>query len=242
MPNINKLTLLERCEQRFFERMQQRMGSNANAVEWVSYHIPKTAGTSFRVALQQAFGDDSFFGVYESSGANELSLGQQIWLPPKRSVIHGHFRPHSRHKNLFRNAKRITWLRDPIKRMWSQLNHTLDVKNNDKVFDFVNSRCLKHGITDREAIFKTLLKIPESKRFFNVYERDYSNFSRQFFHFVGNTDCYAEDLQRLSEFMRKPLTTQALNSSKNKQPAPQLNDKERAYFSEEYRIFERLTG
>ncbi|PYE32844.1 hypothetical protein DFP83_105152 [Idiomarina fontislapidosi] len=240
MDNVNKLSWREKMERALAERTRRRILANAARVNWVSYHIPKTAGTSFRSALQTAFGQQAFFAVYEFSGANELSRGEPIWLPASTQVIHGHFRPHSRHKQLFPNGKRITWMRDPIKRAWSLLNHTLDVQNNDNVYQFIKTHFLDRGITDREELFKTMLNNKGTATFFNIYKRDYKTFNKKFFYFVGSTERYNEDLKRLEELMQKPLPTQQLNSSQNKQPAPELSDKERAYFSEEYRIYEKL--
>lgn len=229
-------------ERALAERTKRRMLNNATRVDWVSYHIPKTAGTSFRSALQNTFGEQQFFAVYEFSGANELSRGEPIWLPASVQVIHGHFRPHTMHRQLFPNAKRITWVRDPIKRAWSLLNHTLDVQNNNSVYQFIKTHFLDKGITEREELFKAMIKNKQSAKFFNIYKRDYKAFNKKFFFFVGSTERYNDDLNRLAELMQKPLPPQQLNSSKNKQSVPELSDKERAYFSEEYRIYERLTS
>lgn len=242
MDNVNKLGLRERIERAFAKRVRRRMLTNAEKVEWVSYHIPKTAGTSFRSALQNAFEEREFFAVYEFSGANELSRGEPIWLPASTKVIHGHFRPHALHRQLFPNGKRITWVRDPIKRAWSLLNHTLDVQNNDNVYQFIKTNFLDQGITDREELFRAMIKHKKSAKFLNIYTRDYKSFNKKFFFFVGSTEHYDEDLDRLAELMQRPLPRQQLNSSQNKQPAPELSDKERAYFSEEYRIYDRLTS
>ncbi|RUO45181.1 sulfotransferase family 2 domain-containing protein [Idiomarina aquatica] len=240
MDTVNKLSWREKFERALAERTRRRMLTNAANVDWVSYHIPKTAGTSFRAALKQAFGERQFFAVYEFSGANELTQGEPIWLPATAQVVHGHFRPHPRHRQLFPNGKRITWMRDPVKRAWSLLNHTLDVQNNDKVYEFIKSQFLDQGLSDREEIFRAMIKNEQSARFFNIYQRDYQGFNNKFFFFVGCTERYNDDLQRLAEMMQKPLASEQLNPSKNKQPVPDLSDKERAYFSEEYRIYERL--
>ncbi len=81
-------------------------------LEIMSYHTPKTAGTSFLIALTQVYGRDKIAHFVRQSLT--LSEGAD---PQKIKVIHGHIAA----KNYLRyaNIKEIIWLRDPILRLIS---------------------------------------------------------------------------------------------------------------------------
>ena len=238
MGALNTLSWRDHLGRGLAKWTRQRMIAKASRVAWVSYHIPKTAGTSFREALRQAFGPARVFAVYDGS-CGIMSRGEPIWLPGSASIVHGHFRPHVRHPQIFTRGKRITWLRDPVERAWSLLNHTLEVRNNGTLFQLVETEFLDRGVTDREQIFKSL--IHRRPRFFREYEANYQSLDREFFHFIGCTDRYEEDLRRLAETMQMPLAAERLNRRSDQRPTPSLNSKELAVFDEEYRIYERLT-
>jgi hypothetical protein len=235
--SLNTLSWRDHLERGVFKYMRRRMIAKAARIEWVSYHVPKTAGTSFREALRQAFGPARLFAVYDNS-CGTLTRGEPIWIPSSASIVHGHFRPHLHHPQLFAHGKRIIWLRDPVKRAWSLLNHTLDVRNNKTLFQLVKTEFLDRGITDREEIFRSL--ISRRPRFFREYEANCQSLDRDFFHFVGCTDRYAEDLRRLANMMQRPLAAERLNLGENTQQLPSLTANELAFFDEEYRIYERL--
>ncbi|MGA1057656.1 MAG: hypothetical protein ACO3Y3_08165, partial [Phycisphaerales bacterium] len=118
------------------------------------------------------------------------------------------------------------------------LNHTLDVRNNKTLFQLVKTEFLDRGITDREEIFRSL--ISRRPRFFREYEANCQSLDRDFFHFVGCTDRYAEDLRRLANMMQRPLAAERFNLGENTQQLPSLTANELAFFDEEYRIYERL--
>jgi hypothetical protein len=238
MAGLNSMSWRDHLGRGLAKWTRRRMIAKASRVEWVSYHVPKTAGTSFRSALRQAFGPSRVFAVYDGS-CGILTRGEPIWLPGSASIVHGHFRPHRRHDQLFPHGKRITWLRDPVERAWSLLNHTLEVRNNGALFQLVETEFLDRGVTDREQIFKSL--IHRRPRVFCEYEAHYQSLDLEFFHFIGCTDRYEEDLRRLSETMQTPLAAERLNRGPDKRPTPSLNGRELAVFDEEYRIYERLT-
>lgn len=80
-------------------------------IRWVSYHIPKTAGSSLRASLEQNY-PSQVFGAYASTGAKEISRGEPLWLPKHCRIIHGHFKPHESHLEVFPNSKRMVWVRE----------------------------------------------------------------------------------------------------------------------------------
>ena len=54
-------------------------------VALVSYHIPKTAGTSFRKMLEAEFGKNNVVGLYNPQEANAFSKGAELRFKTKFS-------------------------------------------------------------------------------------------------------------------------------------------------------------
>ncbi|MGA0420784.1 MAG: hypothetical protein ACO3P9_12265, partial [Phycisphaerales bacterium] len=55
MAGLNTMSWRDHLGRGLAKWTRRRMIAKASRVEWVSYHVPKTAGTSFRSALRQAF-------------------------------------------------------------------------------------------------------------------------------------------------------------------------------------------
>ncbi|NVK56712.1 MAG: hypothetical protein HWE26_13985 [Alteromonadaceae bacterium] len=237
MKNLKNINLMDRVELKINGFIKKRLHETSKQVKWVSYHIPKTAGTSFRLSLESAYGARRVFGVYADSGAKEMSRAEQIWLPRSATVLHGHFKALPKHGVLFPNAKRLVWLRDPIQRSWSLLNHTLDISNNDNVYGFIKNKFIDKGISDREEIFLSLLSDKESKKFFHAYSLFFKTVGKDFFHFVGNSNDYDDELKRLSNLMGIRLTQNYLNESKVKRKAPEVPRALHKYFDDEYKVY-----
>ena len=214
---------------------------SCKSVEWLSYHIPKTAGTSFRKSLCEAYGSGAVYGVYVDTNAKEFSEGELAWIPSKTKLLHGHFYPHKNHSNLFQNAKKIIWLRDPIKRAWSLLNHTLDVNNNQIVKDYLTKKFLNHDNISREEMFLEVLADKNSERFFTRYHKSLANFPKSFFDFVGKTEDYENGIAILSGLMDKELKNFNVNVSVNKSSPPTIPSSLLSYFDKEFKIYDKLT-
>jgi len=126
---------------------------------YISVHIPKTAGTSFKSSLVASIGSDYLFFDYNHSNAfSYLSLLgvapeklHKTWLLDKRfnystveqiassispltKFIHGHF-PGRKYLVLseFYKLNYMTWLRDPFDRMLS--NYFFWIEQPDTVPD-----------------------------------------------------------------------------------------------------------
>lgn len=209
-------------------------------IHWLSYHIPKTAGTSFRKTLCDAFGDDVVYGAYASTNAKELTKGEIVWIPRSTKLLHGHFNPHRNHESHFENAKKIIWLRDPVKRAWSLLNHTLDVNNNQLVMDYIKQKFKDQPDLSREEMFLSVLADNKSKRFFTKYDSSLKNFPKSFFNFIGNTEEYGQGLNRLSDMMNKELKNHQSNVSINKTPPPNIPPALLNYFDKDYIIYDKF--
>jgi hypothetical protein len=100
----------------------------------VFVHIPKTAGSSFRLAAERQFGPEALLFDYGPEAAQTSSLVKH-WIYERqdsegfrRAVDGGSFRFLSGHFNRDKyadlpGARFVTWLRDPVDRLWSSFRH-----------------------------------------------------------------------------------------------------------------------
>lgn len=98
-------------------------------VELVSIHVPKSAGTAFAHVLAQQY-RSRFFMDYGPGPMHPDGLGQDMktWrreqkrkareMPPETRAVHGHFWA-GKYDRIFPRAKKIVWLRDPVRRLVS---------------------------------------------------------------------------------------------------------------------------
>jgi hypothetical protein len=98
-------------------------------VEIISVHVPKTAGTTFREQLIQAYGKEKVFLDYKKQPVMEV-LSEIKSLNIR--AIHGHFKV-QKYDDYFPEAKRIIWIREPIKRLISNYWHQVTYFQNRKV-------------------------------------------------------------------------------------------------------------
>jgi hypothetical protein len=104
---------------------QPEAGSEAAALELISIHIPKTAGTSFRNTLKGVYGEQGVIRLDIGLVRQEVRINEELYgsshLPPPTRVVHGHFSyPLLQHNfNLPADIPVITWLRDPVERVIS---------------------------------------------------------------------------------------------------------------------------
>lgn len=106
-------------------------------------HIPKTAGTSFKNLLCKVYtssetiviDSDSWYKnpVFSlSNNRNNLPGSQQILPSNNIKYIVGHFNA-DRFLKLYPDATYITWVRDPIQRLYSNYNYYL--RTDPRVFE-----------------------------------------------------------------------------------------------------------
>jgi hypothetical protein len=168
----------------------------------VSVHLPKTAGTSFGVALRQAYGA----GYLEDYG--DLPMQHAPWarqwralraalrgvrgIPDPVRCIHGHFlavkyRPVAcRQKVLY-----ITWLRDPVERLASHYHFwRRDYAGNDP------RQPLRNRMLREDWSFERFALGPELR---DVYSRYLWHFDPRRFDFIGITEHYERDLTRFAQ-------------------------------------------
>lgn len=207
---INQLTWRSAIDKWQYENQGKSLPVHQE-VEWISHHIPKTAGSSLRKSLDKAYGKEAVYGVYRLSGANEITRGQNIWIPKETKVIHGHFATHANQATYFPNAKRLAWVRDPIDRAWSLLGRLLDIKDRDPLYSQLKAKYIDKGITDKAELFECWLKDTELKRPLNDYKRYFRAVDIADFNFIGSMHSMDQDLARLSELLGIKLVAEQRN-------------------------------
>ncbi|HEY5079507.1 MAG TPA: sulfotransferase family 2 domain-containing protein [Opitutaceae bacterium] len=87
----------------------------------ISVHVPKTAGTSFRLVLDEICGARIWYnyGTIFSKGQAKAEL-----VPSGVSFIHGHFLADA-FDELFPARQLVTWVRHPVERLVSNYHHFL---------------------------------------------------------------------------------------------------------------------
>jgi len=96
-----------------------------NRIGLISIHIPKTAGTSFRNILKDAYGAENVVRLDILKGASKVLIDNIEFKSRKLSsrikVVHGHFNyiDLSEKFDLKDETPIITWLRNPIERVVS---------------------------------------------------------------------------------------------------------------------------
>jgi hypothetical protein len=163
--------------------------------ELISLHIPKSAGTSFRLILQDVYGEDAVQRL-DINKQDGILLNQESvtisQIPAGLKVAHGHF-SYSEFKQFFGEpqAPIITWLRNPVARVVSQY-YFLQERFEDQVIHSRNSR----------NVFKRLCRsleefaaVPGNR---NLQSRYLQGLRPEDLDFIGIVEFFEEDLQELA--------------------------------------------
>lgn len=172
----------------------------------ISVHIPKTAGTSFGLALKDKFGErlkpkygDRLFNmpVFERNKSALLAaIDNSEAIYENVDCIHGHFLPvQFLLLNELEPLTFITWMRNPVERLISDYYHTL------RNFDEHSPPMQQRIVHEKWSLEKYCL----SEVFRNVYSQFFWGFPLEIFDFIGITDYYSSDLMY---FGRKFLGTE----------------------------------
>ena len=232
---INKLSFTSAISKWKFDHFSSTLPVN-HQVEWISHHIPKTAGSSLRNSMEQAYGMQAIYGVYRESGAAELNKGRNIWLPAEAKVIHGHFRTHKNQQQYFPNAKRLVWLRDPIERAWSLLGRLLDIKEKDQLYNKLKARYIDKGITEKADLFRAWITDDELNYPLFAYTHYFRQIGIEHFDFVGSMHSMKEDLVRLSNVLDIELTVEHKNVRTGATDLPIEVRQLESYLAKEYAV------
>ena len=194
---------------------------------WLMVHIPKTAGTSFRKAVREIFGESMLLDYSDKPlKVSRWKRNWRTWLQGRRSnalaladnaCIFGHYMP-LKYSRLVRTreCRLITWLRDPIERMVSHYHF---------IFEHHRLRKLAPGqsqVVDENWTMEQFMFSPT-----------YRNFSCQFlwgvglkkFDFVGLVEHYDADLFDFGmQFFDRELMAHREKQSPMRAPCPFLDD------------------
>ncbi len=143
-------------------------------------HIPKTAGTSFRVAAEKYFGEDNTFYDYSAKSPetsaeilenvykkNDLYSLYRSLEQHFQSFLSGHFSA-NKYAPLYDVLNIVTFVREPVKQVLSHYNH---FKNN-------------YGYD------KGLQEFAKEERFRNIQSRNLQTMDVRLYGFIGLTEEY----------------------------------------------------
>ena len=112
-------------------------------------HIPKTAGTSFRVSANNYFGEEHVLNDYGLDSDSTSQIVKKYYKTNKVEqlredaknyrMICGHY-PLSRYDNVFSDSPKVTFVREPISRTISEYYHLKKRENyKGSLRDFYNN-------------------------------------------------------------------------------------------------------
>ncbi len=173
----------------------------SNRLELLSFHIPKSAGTSFRNMLRDVYGPDAVLRFDTPlRGGGKFRVEQQPFtgraLPNRVRVLHGHFS--WQHVNnileLPRGIPKITWLRDPVERVVS--NYFYLAKRLREILDEEG-----RGVNILTKMERSLTEYAQAEINQNRMSKFLEGLDLKDFRFIGILEYMDEDLQQMAETM-----------------------------------------
>jgi len=166
----------------------------------ISLHMPKTAGSSFGLALKREYGE-GFVEDYNDrplqqqaptrvgralaqAGASMMGGG----VDASTTCIHGHFLP-VKYRFLRRPALFVTWLRDPVERIASHYHYWR------RSYDRDSSLPLHAQVVEEDWSFERFCEAPQLR---NIYSKFLWGFPLARFSFVGISEYYESELERFA--------------------------------------------
>jgi hypothetical protein len=177
-----------------------------NAMELISVHIPKTAGTALRNVLRQVYRSERLYEDYTDRPLDPQSpfnSDPATWhrerdtlvrhLGPHYRAIHGHFAA-IKYQRDFPEARRIVWLREPASWLISLYFFWKNLPRRDNT--------LHHRLLDEGLSFVEFVELPEAQnRFTRIFLK---GAALEEFAFVGLQEHFDEDFQQLARLMAWP--------------------------------------
>ncbi len=210
-----------------------------NNIELVSLHIPKTAGTAFRLILAENINPKNFAKV-DIFNSGRIKVNDVYFsgneLAKQVSTIHGHFsyRKLNEYFDLQPNVRYITWVREPVQRVLSNyyfLKEILEARIQEQTDENLFNRM---GKTLKEFVL-----MEENQ---NVMSKFLDGAPLSAFTFVGVQDQFESELLELQRIMGWRSASNAVHN-KTKQKATEhdesiiqlirdVNEKDRALYQE----------
>ncbi|HEX5002725.1 MAG TPA: sulfotransferase family 2 domain-containing protein [Bacteroidia bacterium] len=161
-------------------------------IEFISIHIPKTAGRSFLAVLKSVYGENNVAHfdrkLFPNKSIPEIEQFLAA-LDTGKKVIHGHFTyKEIRELHLKYQPKIITWVRNPVERVISNYN-------------FFKKRIAEAPV-DSELKLRsdeTLLQYAEMETSRNRMSKFIDGLPPDDFFFVGIMEYFEKDLRTLGE-------------------------------------------
>lgn len=188
---------------------------------YIFFHIPKTAGATFRYHLLKNFSrdeqleislNDVGYSIYQLPTKKEKIRPSKKLLKNKNldriKIIHGHGVPYGIHKYFANREERyITFMRDPIKRLPSIYNHKMRIYLSNPtekaaLKDLENTLLIK----DKPPKFSDWVEFkyntsPENETLTMFNYLNVFNYRLENFYFVGKTSEYNLDSMYLFDLL-----------------------------------------
>ncbi len=216
---------------------------NLPALEIISIHVEKTAGTSFYDELKRQYGAEQVLRIDTHQHPTPRFNGQDkldVNALNKIKVIHGHFLRDDLNKYLIypkSKPKMISWLRDPAERILSNYNHL-----SSRIAHYVDTEKSPQLLDKMMRTFEEFIHRGINQNRLALYLKDYAP---EEFAFIGNVEHYKEDLMRLSDELnwdKSKIEYSSLNHSTKVKST--LSEKEIAQIKklnhEDYQVYEQF--
>jgi hypothetical protein len=154
--------------------------------QYLSVHIPKTAGVSVRNVLKEHFGPGFVLHYWEITDAWGRVLDQ---VPPDATCVHGHYQADLLAR-IFPRAELITWVRDPVERVISSYYHRL------RDPDPQHPVC--HELHTKKLTLAEYAALPLVR---NEMARFFGTKRPEDFSFIGVVEDFEESLAALKQFL-----------------------------------------
>ncbi|MCH8555551.1 MAG: sulfotransferase family protein [Schleiferiaceae bacterium] len=200
-------------------------------LELISFHVPKTAGTSFGAVLRVHYGK-SHQDIYEEFQMDRLRKGMLPKVHRGIKAIHGHMPAVVEWKNEYPNAKRVCWIRDPLERLFSLYNFW---QQNPSV-----KGKIKYQFDREKPSFEAFICSNDYVKPVMAYQRYLGAVPPSFFHFIGEMEHYTEDLVRFEQLLKIPTREVQQNQTAQKKHLsidPKLVS---TILQSEYRLYNEL--
>jgi hypothetical protein len=171
----------------------------------ISVHFPKASGTSFRLALQTAFGEAAVLGTYET---DPMNTDDAYWIYPawfKRNrprnvhpfqVVHGHFRIEK--YDLLPAACRIVMLREPVDNVISMFYHWRSLFDTQ-----IPGHALYRLFKQQQLTLLEFAEMPMVRRLMS--QTYFGGYDMRRFDLIGSYDRRTEFIQAVSRLVGVPL-------------------------------------
>jgi hypothetical protein len=183
---------------------------------FVSVHVPKTAGTSFKHYLEYVFGDnlvldyrskplDSGYEIRAlDNSETDTSAFRDIFekLQSADVCVHGHFLP-AKYLSIFPEAKLISWVRDPAQRLMS---HYQFWRQNPQPNHSIARLVLEEDFSFSQFCELHLMQ--------NINSRFFGGLDLERFDFIGVSEEYHQSLEKLSHLFKWPLDESVAHSER----------------------------